>query len=274
VSPSGLRAVQRQEPRVRARPRSELSNAWRAWRGRDLDVFVSRDVVERMLELGRSEAPKEWMGILLGHLFRDEDGDYIVVHAFLRDANAIARIGSVVSTHESEARAQQLARVLFPDLLRLGWAHGHVDCGTGMSGTDLATQRTWSSRNALGIVADPWRAEQLSVFRGPAAERLVEVPVAPASAADQPAAPSHRGRHRRYRRALQAGSIVVSVVLILGVVVAGLRLRNLESRIAAVDTKLLAIDANSGNAELEALRRVAAEQHDVIESLLAGDDTP
>ncbi len=168
----GLKRISRIDVAIRTVAREAVSGGCRRFEGDDFEAFVAEDVIERMLVIGKAEAPDEWMGLLLGHLGSDERGEYVVVRAMVHDHQALARPGFIESTHESEARTRVLGRLLFPDLVSLGWAHGHVKCGAFFSGEDRKTQATWTAPYSVGIVVDPWDSKQLAVFRGPESERL------------------------------------------------------------------------------------------------------
>jgi proteasome lid subunit RPN8/RPN11 len=172
---TGLRHASRVEVPIAQVPRGELASGYRVFTGDAFEALLAEDVISRMLAIGRAAAPDEWMGILLGHVGHDEQGDYVIVRAILQDQEALARPGFVQSTHSSEARLRLLARLVFPDLVVLGWGHGHVRCGVFFSSRDKETQASWQAPYSVGIVVDPWDDREVAVYRGPGSERLILV---------------------------------------------------------------------------------------------------
>lgn len=141
------------------------------------EVAVTVDLFERAFSIGRAAFPKEWFAILLGRVYDDEKGRHVVVGALLHDNKAEASEGYVETSHTSEAETRRLSERLFPDLIPVGWIHGHTGVGARFSEIDKATQRKWPREHSIGIVIDPFHATSIGVYRGPDAELLTEVSV-------------------------------------------------------------------------------------------------
>ena len=149
---------------------------YRIFRSRDgFEVALGVAVIRRAILMGRSAAPNEWIGLLVGQLFSDDGGDHVVVVGLVPDVDAVVGPGFVATSHESEFRTRALARTLFPDGIIVGWVHGHVRHGVQYSATDRQNQATWRKEHAIGIVVDPWDPKELAVYRGPESELLQEV---------------------------------------------------------------------------------------------------
>lgn len=242
----GLRHVSCQDVPVHRASREETTVSCRAFRGQNFDAFVAQDIIERMLVIGRASEPKEWMGLLMGHLCEDDAGTYVVARQVIHDSDALARPGFIESTHESEARTRRLGRVLFPDLVCLGWAHGHVRCGVFFSSQDFQTQASWTSEYALGVVVDPWDPREIAVFRGPGGERLeatqavkptLEVEHGGRVPHDEPKPPSTNKTSARgiVRFVLASVGAAIGISLIVAVVLLGVLLQSTRARVRALE---------------------------------------
>jgi len=164
--------AQSEERVLRASPEMARSG-YRTFRGADgFEAAIPEDVVARVKALGRSAAPREWHGLVIGQLYEDLGRTHVVVRGVVPDESALASSGYVETTPEGEWKTRTLAHILYPDCLILGWIHGHVRVGARFSATDRRTQTTWKQPHALGIVVDPWDLAELGVYRGPEAELL------------------------------------------------------------------------------------------------------
>jgi proteasome lid subunit RPN8/RPN11 len=140
------------------------------------EAALPKVVAERMVLLGRQAAPQEWYGLLVGHLYVDDDGEHVVIVGVVPDPEADASRGFVQTSFESELRTRMSARLLFPDGIPIGWVHGHVRYGARYSSTDFRNQATWTRSHSIGIVVDPFCEPKLGVYRGPEGELLKLVP--------------------------------------------------------------------------------------------------
>jgi len=167
--------------------REVARTGYRVFEGSDgYEVAVTVDLIERAFVIGRTAFPKEWFGVLLGRVYDDEKGRHLVVCGLLYDNKAEASEGYVETSHASEAETRRLSERLFPDLIPVGWIHGHTGVGARFSEIDKATQRKWPREHSIGIVVDPFHATSIGVYRGPDAELLTPV------AATSPPAPTTR----------------------------------------------------------------------------------
>lgn len=165
------------EEHVCAIPREEARAGYRVFRGRDgFEVAIPEHVVERVLACGRHAAPQEWFGLVVGRVHEDDRGRHVVVLGIVPDPEARAEHGFVETSTTSEFRTRTSARLLYPDGIVIGWIHGHVEHGARYSATDRRTQATWTQPHSLGIVVDPWDANEIAVYRGPECEELSLVP--------------------------------------------------------------------------------------------------
>jgi proteasome lid subunit RPN8/RPN11 len=221
------------------------------------EVAISEHVVERMMLLGRQAAPREWYGLLVGRVYEDDVGRHVVILGVVPDPEADAHTGSVRTSFDSELRTRMAARLLYPDGVSVGWAHGHIRYGARYSSTDFKNQATWTQPHSIGIVVDPFSDPRLGVYRGPEGELLEPVmPSAPLPVTLKPtggnAAPRPEPMH------VSVGSLVrgvwlhrIPLVVILALVVAlvlfGRTVRlheqaiRLERRVSALEQDRVAV---------------------------------
>lgn len=165
----------REEP-VKVLPRREARTAHIVFRAVDgFEVAIPERLLSRAIAIGRSHAPLEWLGQLVGSRYRDEEGAHVVIDAVVRDVDARAEPHFVTSTIASEGRTRALAREQYPDAVVVGWIHGHIRHGAHYSRHDFTNQATWTDPDSIGIVVDPWDPKRLAVYRGPRGERLTLV---------------------------------------------------------------------------------------------------
>jgi len=279
----GFRPVEVVAEPVHEVGRETARSGYRIFRGADgFEAAVAEQVVERSLAIGKKAAPSEWYGLLVGRLYRDDRGSHVVVLGLVPDPEAFASTGYVETTHASEFRTRALARLVFPDAVILGWAHGHVGHGARYSATDRKNQATWTQPHAIGIVVDPFHPEGLAVYRGPEAELLklavqdgepdtLRTPATPkpeeaptdgptAVPPDAPAAPPVASKPQG-NAALKAG-VLVSLVVALGCLVAvaflARRVRALDARVRAAEAAEVRMAATLGTI-LETLQDCAQE---------------
>ena len=161
--------AQRELPR-QDRKNTQRSRTYRATDG--FEAIVPESIVERLVQFARREDPRERAGLFAARPSKDEGGEYVLVVGLVPFEGVRATAVQVETNPASEARARTLLRLVYPDAEPGGWAHSHPSWGLFFSGTDRATQRTWSDRNSLGIVVDPTKKERVIVFRGPGSEEL------------------------------------------------------------------------------------------------------
>lgn len=164
-----------EEP-VHSLTRDRARRACRVYRGQDdFEVTLPEVVLERCLLFGKRAAPDEWFGLVVGKLCEEDGLRHLLILGVVPDPEARATTGMVETSVGSEFRTRMSARVLFPDGIIVGWAHGHVRCGAYFSSTDKRTQRSWTQPHSVSLVVDPWADEPIALYRGPDSELLVRV---------------------------------------------------------------------------------------------------
>jgi len=246
--------------RVSAVPPSEARSGYLLYRGADgFEAAVPVSLVERCVAMGRKADPNEWYGLLVGKLCEHRGRRHVVVFGVVPDAEAEGRPSSVRTTQDSEFRTRSLARLLYPDGIVLGWAHGHLRHGIRFSLVDKANQRTWTQAHSLGIVVDPWHPARLSVYRGPDSELLTLVEDAPAPAPSLAARPATPPILRRVSRRLVSGAkrarrAAVWSAVLLGLALIGRCGWRISERLDALEAKR--VGALGAGAQEEARERV------------------
>jgi proteasome lid subunit RPN8/RPN11 len=120
-----------------------------------------------------NSATVEVGGMLLGEVFRDEDG-----RIALDILHAIPALGAKQEptyyklTDEAWDHICKVRDEIDPDMLILGWYHSHPNLGAFYSGTDRASQKAFYNRPwNLGLVIDPYRHD-LALFLGGDSARI------------------------------------------------------------------------------------------------------
>jgi proteasome lid subunit RPN8/RPN11 len=119
-----------------------------------VEVFITKEVVQGLLEVSLQYAPNECIGFLAGRRKSDPLGRYLLVNHFLvaRDSKASRSHVELEVDATVSLRKQLLAGTSQADYL--GWFHSHPNIGTFFSSVDRANQRQTSSDWYVGIVVD------------------------------------------------------------------------------------------------------------------------
>lgn len=135
-------------------------------------AFVPVVIAERMVEIANRAAPLECAALLATRSGTDESGEFVLIVGLIPFEGTRATRVAVEMTPFSELRAREVLLRMFPDAEPGGWFHTHPGLGVFFSETDRETQRTWTARNALGVVVDPTAKRFIAAFRGPSSEEL------------------------------------------------------------------------------------------------------
>ncbi len=127
-------------------------------------LFVSERSLNAMIEHADSGDGKEVMGLMIGTVYRDDEGLYATVERTITS--------SLISTEMSVRFDKDSMEDLFDSLdgigdgMITGWYHSHPDLGCFMSSTDIRTHSgIFGSDCGFAIVIDPVRQE-IKAFGG------------------------------------------------------------------------------------------------------------
>ncbi|MCL2712089.1 MAG: hypothetical protein FWD37_02275 [Methanomassiliicoccaceae archaeon] len=135
-------------------------------RAANADIFVSESAVNDMIDhacRGASENA-EVMGLLAGHVFRDEKGIYATVSKAVTSKLLSDQV-SVRFDHSGMVTLFDALDDLDFDYVIVGWYHSHLGIGCFMSGTDVHTHVSSFGNSGFAIVTDPIK-EEIKVFKG------------------------------------------------------------------------------------------------------------
>ena len=121
-----------------------------------LPLFVRYGLLADLARYAVANPLREVGGVVLGHLGKDENGEFLEATAHLKARNASHGIAEMTFTTESLKGIHYEKERLFPDERVLGWFHTHPGYGLFLSGTDLFTHRNWFREpHHIAMVLDP-----------------------------------------------------------------------------------------------------------------------
>ncbi len=110
---------------------------------------------------GQTSPEAEICGVLVGNVFRDESGPYLLIHASIRGDSAEGRAAQVTFKAETWTHIQNIMESDHPDAKIVGWYHTHPGFGIFLSGMDQ-----------VAFVYDPTSGEEgLFVWRAGSSDR-------------------------------------------------------------------------------------------------------
>ncbi len=122
----------------------------------EVHLFVPRNIMDSMINHSRNgmDESKEVMGLLIGKLFQDDQGEYGVV-ADVVSAPLVADETYVKFNHEF---IEELFETLdqMEERMIIGWYHSHPGYGCFLSQIDMATHISiFGDGKGFAIVVDP-----------------------------------------------------------------------------------------------------------------------
>jgi len=125
------------------------------------DVYIKDEVISSFEFLAESFGEKrlEAMGLLLGKCFSLNGKKWVIVDELITSQTD----SSAVSVRFSEKFFEELVREYGKNKsgkIIIGWIHSHPGYGCFLSGTDLATQKSYFSKDFnVAFVVDPKKTE-------------------------------------------------------------------------------------------------------------------
>lgn len=135
----------------------------------DLKIFISRRVLQAIVDYSASDTAYEVGGFLIGDLYCHRAVEFIEIEGFIEAEHALQSPASLRFTHDTfESRTRRMERE-FPGRKVVGWHHTHPGYGVFLSTTDTYTHRThFNLPWMVALVVDP-KAATMGFFqwRGP-----------------------------------------------------------------------------------------------------------
>ncbi len=117
-----------------------------------------------ILAHARSNAEVELCGVLVGDLFRDEDGPFLVITDVIRGRAAKQGDTSVTFTHSTWEQIHREMDAKHAGRRIVGWYHTHPGFGVFLSEVDLFAHRNFfDAAWQVALVVDP-KADQVGLF--------------------------------------------------------------------------------------------------------------
>jgi proteasome lid subunit RPN8/RPN11 len=218
----------------------------------ELDVCLARDAAQMVRDRAAETAPREAGGLLVGRVFRDDGGQYVVVTGAVCAPLEAGRVGSFALSARGTDALRSLAAAVYPSADTVGWWHSHGR-PSHFSTTDRRNQAVWKDPHDLGLLVFATGRPWALMYAGPDSRGGVpptgdpltsEFPASGAEparlgdsvqAATQPPVPAH-GRPRVHRVPADLISLarlvitaarrlkvprLVAVPLLLGMVILG-----------------------------------------------------
>ena len=116
-------------------------------------TIIKQSVLTDIHAHGKSSPEAEICGVLVGNVFHDEHGPYLLVDASIRGDQAKGRAAQVTFTAETWTHIQNAMERDHPDAKIVGWYHTHPGFGIFLSGMDLFIQENFFNLPWQGVAA-------------------------------------------------------------------------------------------------------------------------
>jgi len=200
-------------------------------------VVFRQSALNRIHLHGDSSLRAEVCGVLVGDVYHDDAGPFMLVEHVIEGQSAAGSIGQVTFTADTWQHVQVLMDKQYPDLRIVGWYHTHPGHGVFLSEMDVFVHESFFGMPwQVALVYDPRSGEE-GIFgarrgRPERLECLVEadetVATAPPSPVPSPVAagqspPAHALCARKPRNSFPIGRCILGLIgLILFVIMGGL----------------------------------------------------
>ena len=146
-------------PRIVSSENPEIPFRKRSVKG--VDLFIQTSVIEVIAEEADASAAldQETMGVMIGRIYRDDEGEYAVSHRTIT-SDLVADSTHVRFDMDSMEKLIDGIDGMASDERVIGWYHSHLDYGVFMSETDVRTQHSlFGESMGFALVIDPLRGE-------------------------------------------------------------------------------------------------------------------
>ena len=119
-------------------------------------IVVNQSALNAMKAHGRTSMHAEVGGMLVGYLYRDEGGPYLLIEAAIVGAHADGNAASVTFTAETWTHVYKVQEEKYSETKIVGWYHTHPGFGIFLSHMDLfICQHTFNAPHQVAYVYDP-----------------------------------------------------------------------------------------------------------------------
>jgi proteasome lid subunit RPN8/RPN11 len=112
-------------------------------RGRGFQVVMTRSALNDMHRHGRSEIDVEVCGVIVGNVYRDDNGPYLLVEASIKGDHAAGKTAQVTFTADTWTHINDELERNHHGRRILGWYHTHPGFGIFLSEMDLFIQNNF-----------------------------------------------------------------------------------------------------------------------------------
>jgi proteasome lid subunit RPN8/RPN11 len=210
-------------------PRRELIKL-SGLRTTSFQVVVRQSALNRIHLHGDSSPRAEVCGVLVGDVYHDDNGDFLLVEHTIEGQAAAGSAGQVTFTADTWQHIQVLMDKQYPDLRIVGWYHTHPGHGVFLSEMDVFLHESFFGLPwQAALVYDPRSGEE-GVFKAhkSRSQRLDYIVEADEPATAPPPSPVLSPRTpamytRTPRRSIPIGRCALGVIgLVLFVMMGGL----------------------------------------------------
>ena len=136
-------------------------------------AIIKQSVLDDIHAHGKSSPEAEICGVLVGNVFHDEHGPYLLIHASIRGDSAVGRAAQVTFKAETWTHIQEIMERDHTDARIVGWYHTHPGFGIFLSGMDLFIQDNFFNLPwQVAFVYDPTSGEEgLFIWRAGQSDR-------------------------------------------------------------------------------------------------------
>lgn len=149
MSDDGFEILSRSED-VPFRLKNNFPDYW-SLRSERSRVLLQGDLMRDLQAAARRAAPLETGGLLVGRVFRDDQGRYAAVVDFVEAPPGTGTTGHIVMSSELITDLRRQAAREQPTSDVIGWWHSHLT-ESDYSQTDRMTQQTWTDPENVGIL--------------------------------------------------------------------------------------------------------------------------
>lgn len=146
-------------PRIISSEDADVQSRRRSVKG--VPFYIAETAVEQMVQAADEDAVRgrETLGLMIGRVFRDEEGEYAVSDRIVTSERVADSSGVRFDTDAMEDLIDELDLMEEGERI-VGWYHSHLGCGCFMSDTDVRTQHSVFGQGiGFAIVIDPLRGE-------------------------------------------------------------------------------------------------------------------
>jgi proteasome lid subunit RPN8/RPN11 len=130
-------------------------------RTESFQTIIRQSAMNRVRVHGDSSPRAEVCGVLVGDLYRDETGAFLLIEHIIEGASSNSSAGQVTFTADTWQHIQLLMDKQYPDLRIVGWYHTHPGHGVFLSDMDIFLHESFFGLPwQTALVYDPRSGEE------------------------------------------------------------------------------------------------------------------